>query len=210
MAPPKSGPPKGWLPAITYIVAPLYSRACTPDVINQLHTAPPLATAVQPPPAPSPLVRITKITDPLHPAHRQHGLFASQHLAPDTFVILYLGLVHTRTDADPASDYDLSLDRELGIGVDATRIGNEARFINDYRGVGPPGPNAEFRELWVDVGGSRLEKRMGVFVLSAGKSRKRSKGIAKGEEILVSYGKGFWSERRKEQENEHEASTARQ
>lgn len=200
MSPPKSGVPKGWPPAVTYLAAPVYSRACTADVIEQLHTAPPLTQPVRPPPAPSPLVRITKISSPSHPAHGQHGLFASQHLAPDTFIILYLGLTHTRADADPASDYDLSLDRDLGIGVDATRIGNEARFINDYRGVGPPGPNAEFRELWVDVGNDRLERRMGVFVLSAGKSGKRAKGIAKGEEILVSYGKGFWSERRREQE----------
>ncbi|OJD37114.1 set domain-containing protein [Diplodia corticola] len=210
MGPPKSVAPKGWPPAVTYIVAPLYSRACSPELINQLHTPPAQPTPLRPPPAPSPLVRVTQISDPSHPAHGQHGLFASRHLAPDTFVILYLGLVHTRTDADPASDYDLSLDRELGIGVDATRIGNEARFINDYRGVGPPGPNAEFRELWVDLGRGGLEKRMGVFVLSAGKSGKRAKGIAKGDEILVSYGKGFWSERRKEQEGESESSPATQ
>jgi len=35
-------------------------------------------------------------------------------------------------------------------------------------------------------------------VLSAGKRGKRSKGIAKGEEIVVSYGKGFWHHRREE------------
>lgn len=202
MGPLKSGLPKGWPQDIAYIGAPVYSKACAPDMIQQLHTPPPLAAAVRPPPAPSPLVRITKISSPSHPANGQHGLFAAQHLAPDSLIILYLGLFHSRPDADPASDYDLSLDRDLGIGVDATCMGNEARFINDYRGVGPPGPNAEFRELWVDLGRGRLERRMAVFVLSAGKSGKRAKGIAKGEEILVSYGKGFWSERRKEQEND--------
>lgn len=193
--------PKGWPPGVAYTVAPVYSKACTADSIKQLHTAPPLTEAIKPPPAPSPWVRITKISSSSHPAHGQHGLFATQHLPPDTFIILYLGLFHARADADPASDYDLSLDRELGIGVDATCMGNEARFINDYRGVGPPAPNAEFREVWVDAGRGRLERRMGVFVLSAGKSGKRAKGIAKGDEILVSYGKGFWSERRKEQED---------
>ncbi|KAF4301448.1 hypothetical protein GTA08_BOTSDO10789 [Botryosphaeria dothidea] len=200
MGPSKSGTPKGWPQSLAYIVAPVYSKACTADTIKQLHAAPEHAVAVKPPAAPSPLVRITKISNPSHPACGQHGLFASQHLSPDTLIILYLGLFHTRADADPASDYDLSLDRELGIGVDATCMGNEARFINDYRGVGPPGPNAEFREAWVDVGSGRLERRMGVFVLSVGKSGKRAKGIARGEEILVSYGKGFWTERRKELE----------
>ncbi|EKG17654.1 hypothetical protein MPH_05103 [Macrophomina phaseolina MS6] len=200
MGPARPALPKGWPQGVTYIIAPVYTKACTADLIEKLHAAPGLTVAVKPPPAPSPSVRITKISNPKHPAHGQHGLFASQHLAPGTLIILYLGLFHARADADPASDYDLSLDRELGIGVDATCMGNEARFINDYRGVGPPGPNAEFREVWVDVGKGRLERRMGVFVLSAGKSRKRAKGIAKGEEILVSYGKGFWSERSKEQE----------
>jgi hypothetical protein len=113
--------------------------------------------------------------------------------------MLYLGLAHTDAESDPASDYDLSLDREAadGASVDASMCGNEARFINDYRGV-RDGPNAEFRDVWVDVGSSMLEKRIGVFVLGEGKSGKRKKGIGKGMEICVSYGKGFWKEREKE------------
>jgi hypothetical protein len=95
---------------------------------------------------------------------------------------------------DETSDYDLSLDRESGIGVDASKMGNEARFMNDYRGVAA-GPNAEFRDVLVDVGFGIVEKRMGIFVLSTGKSGKRAKGIERGEEILVNYGKGFWAER---------------
>lgn len=73
-------------------------------------------------------------------------------------------------------------------------MGNEARFINDFRGIAPSA-NAEFRDVWVDVGKGYLEKRMALYVLTAGKSGKRAKGIGKGEEILVSYGKGFWAER---------------
>jgi hypothetical protein len=45
-----------------------------------------------------------------------------------------------------------------------------------------------------------VEKRVGVFVLSAGKSGKRAKGIGRGQEILVSYGKGFWTERQSMEE----------
>jgi len=119
---------------------------------------------------------------------------------PDSFIICYLGYVHSQEDTDLSSDYDLSIDRELNIGIDATHMGNEARFINDYRGIGPA-PNAEFRDIWIDVGQGVLEKRIGVYVLSAGKSGKRAKGITKGAEILVSYGKGFWHERQREHDD---------
>jgi hypothetical protein len=139
------------------------------------------------------------VVDTSHPAHGQHSLCTTQHLTPDTFILPYLGFVHDQTDTDESSDYDLSLDRELGIGVDATRMGNEARFINDYRGVSTA-PNAEFRDILFDVGNGMVEKRVGVFVLSAGKSGKRAKGIGRGQEILVSYGKGFWTERQSTEE----------
>jgi hypothetical protein len=39
---------------------------------------------------------------------------------------------------------------------------------------------------------------VGVWVLGGGKKRK-GVGIKKGEEILVSYGKGFWGERKTEE-----------
>ncbi|EXJ92196.1 hypothetical protein A1O3_00746 [Capronia epimyces CBS 606.96] len=109
---------------------------------------------------------------------------------------------HATSNYDPThatSNYDLSLDRDLGLAIDASRCGNEARFINDYRGIRAAGPNAEFRDCLVQVGPGpgRLEKRIGVFVLSPGKAGgPRAKGIAKGEEIVVSYGKGFWNARR--------------
>jgi hypothetical protein len=117
----------------------------------------------------------------------------------------YLGEIHAAVgrgehgehgeEKDPHadSDYDLSLDREMGIGIDADRKGNEARFINDYRGIAEK-PNAEFKELWDEKSG---ERGMGVWVLPEGRSGK-GKGIRKGEEILVSYGRGFWGARRAE------------
>lgn len=99
-------------------------------------------------------------------------------------------------DPHASSNYDLSLDREMGIGIDADKKGNEARFINDYRGVGER-PNAEFREIW-DVG--RKERGMGVWVLPEGRSGRGKGGVRKGEEILVSYGRGFWGARKDEEE----------
>lgn len=129
---------------------------------------------------------------PCHPALGQYGLFASDHLTPGRIVVEYLGYVHSRRDVDSLSDYDLSLDRDRGIGIDAARMGNEARFINDYRGV-RDSPNVEFVDLLV-----RGERRVGVRVLPVGKSGKGKKGIGKGEELLVNYGKGFWQSRSKE------------
>jgi hypothetical protein len=92
------------------------------------------------------------------------------------YSLYYMGEVHA--DDRPSSDYDLSLYRtqdNISIGIDASRIGNEARFINDYRGVRDK-PNASFEDD-----------------RSAGELRM-------GDEILVSYGKSWWRERQGEPE----------
>ncbi|KAJ4375251.1 hypothetical protein N0V83_002337 [Neocucurbitaria cava] len=199
MPPPRghSGLPKGWSENIIYLPAPSYSKKLSADKIKALvclKSDLPPGAQIFTPSSPSLNVKITPISDSAHPAFGQNGLFANQHLLPDAFVLPYIGYVHDQADTDATSDYDLSLDRETGIGVDATKMGNEARFINDFRGVSAA-PNAEFRDIYVDAGNGKVEKLVGVFVLSAGKSGKRAKGIARGQEILVSYGKGFWTER---------------
>ncbi|EKD15164.1 SET domain-containing protein [Drepanopeziza brunnea f. sp. 'multigermtubi' MB_m1] len=222
-------PPKNWPPGVRYLTTPVYSPTLTPSHLTALRTRPPqdakeaAAAAAAPanphPKGPCKLVRIAPVTTPSHPAHGQSGLFAARDLPPGTFLLAYLGEIHATPPpaggdergeaADPHadSDYDLSLDREMGIGIDAARSGTEARFINDYRGVADR-PNAEFREVW-DAG--RGERGMGVWVLPEGKSGKgkgkgkgkskgNGKGIRKGEEILVSYGRGFWGARREREE----------
>lgn len=74
--------------------------------------------------------------------------------------------------------------------------------VIDYRGVEDK-PNVEFKEVWmVGVGGQSQGMRgMGVFVLPEGKKGK-FKGIPKGNELLVSYGRGFWGERKGKEESE--------
>lgn len=193
----QAGVPKEWPGQTVYLRAPIYSTHLTRDKLEALvflkaNLSPTEKTYKLS--CPVTTVKIAAVSNTLHPAHGQHGLYASHHLPPDSFILPYLGYVHDQADVDGASDYDLSLDRELGIGVDASRMGNEARFINDYRGVATA-PNAEFRDIFVDIGNAKVEKRVGVFVLSAGKSGKRAKGIGRGQEVLVSYGKGFWTER---------------
>ncbi|KAF2631811.1 hypothetical protein BU25DRAFT_333108 [Macroventuria anomochaeta] len=190
--------PKEWPEGTTYLRAPSYSKKLTKDKLNTLLLSKAVLSPKEPilqTRGPYANVKIAVISNASHPAHGQHGLYATQHLPPDSFILPYLGFVHDQTELDETSDYDLSLDRELGIGVDASKMGNEARFMNDYRGIST-GPNAEFRDVLVDVGFGIVEKRMGVFVLSTGKSGKRAKGIGRGEEILINYGKGFWAERK--------------
>ncbi|KAK0103398.1 hypothetical protein ONS95_005424 [Cadophora gregata] len=212
-------PPKNWPTNLPYLTNPAYSPTLKPTHLTALRTRPQETKDLPPntPKGPSSLVKITSITTLTHPANGQSGLFATKDLKPGTFILQYIGEIHasplpnptTNPEGSPppspnpppidphaSSNYDLSLDRELGIGIDADRRGNEARFINDYRGVAERA-NAEFKEIWDPV---RKERGMGVWVLPEGRSGK-GKGVRKGEEILVSYGRGFWGARRGEGED---------
>lgn len=140
-----------------------------------------------------------KITDASHPAYGQHGLFTTRKIQPGQHILDYIGFIHTETESDPRSDYDIRfflapsfqsprspstpvLETEW-ISIDAANMGNEARFINDFRGIAER-PNVEFRDYVLDCGHGRFQRRMGVFCLT--------KPIAKSQELVVTYGKGFW------------------
>ncbi|KAF8758533.1 SET (Su(var)3-9, Enhancer-of-zeste, Trithorax) domain [Rhizoctonia solani] len=127
-------------------------------------------------------VTIKIIDNPNHPAFGQRGLFACGKIAANSFILPYIGEIHSDDRED--SDYDLSLHRacEISIGVDASRKGNEARFVNDFRGIQPK-PNATFRQ------GADCRGWLEMSIWSGPLS------IKKGEEILVSYGKGWWKAR---------------
>ncbi|TKA30420.1 hypothetical protein B0A50_02647 [Salinomyces thailandicus] len=200
--------PDNWPDDVEFIVDLTYSDKVTQDQRGGLcrttgdsATWPRLAADLVTPICPR--VKVTTIKNDKHPACGQRGLFAADHLIPDAFIIAYRGHVHTNSmsDCDPHTDYDLSLDRDLGLSVDAARSGNESRFANDYRGIAER-PNAEFRDCFIQVPcpkraeGVRWERRVGIFVLSAGKAGLRKKGIKAGEEIVVSYGKGYWEGRK--------------
>ncbi|KAK4497703.1 hypothetical protein PRZ48_010356 [Zasmidium cellare] len=217
--PPPTIPPPNWPPEITYLTDQIYTPAVSLELRSKLSRSPSdniswIKLASDLIITPCPLVSITTITDEKHPACGQRGLFAAQHLIPDSFICLYMGEVHCNSlsDTDPNSDYDLNrietktdfnpcLDSEIGLSVDASKAGNESRCTNDYRGVAER-PNAEFRDCFIQVpslkraDGLRWERRVGIFVLSAGKAGKRKAGIKAGEEILVSYGKAFWEGRK--------------
>jgi len=93
------------------------------------------------------------------------------------------GEVHC--DDRPNSDYDLSLCRlpeGVSVGVDASTMGNQARFVNDFRGIGIK-PNA----LFIDTRTASGEIRISIW--------SSDRDIKKGQEILVSYGKIWWRSR---------------
>ncbi|KAI4862524.1 hypothetical protein F4820DRAFT_430399 [Hypoxylon rubiginosum] len=205
----KDALPKNWPAGIPYLSGPSYAPHITKSQYQVAKTKTlDLVTEIPRdfPRGPSSLVRIVPIRDPSHPADGQAGLFATKHLSPGSLILPYYGLAHSSVPphslAHEQSDYDLWLDRDAGLAVDAEKAGNEARFVNDFRGVATR-PNCEFRECW-DL--RRGERCMAVFVLPAGKNgiKKAVVGIGKGEELLVSYGKGFWGKRRHEGEGEGE------
>ena len=170
--------PKGWPADVVHISASIYHSSVPKEILSQLQGSKPSKNIL-----PCSLVRIRRINEIAHPAKGQSGLFATKKIPPNTFILFYLGEVHA--DAREASDYDLSLFRTqegTSIGVDAQKMGNEARFINDYRGVTVK-PNAIFKEVRTEVG----ELRIGIWSATT--------EIKKGEEVLVSYGKGWWKAR---------------
>lgn len=191
--------PKNWPDLLPYLTSPLHGKDLTTAHLVALRTiAPPPEPRIlaQDSPTPSPLVRIQRIpSGSTHPASGQHGLFATRDLKPGTFILVYLGRTHPGAAAAEESDYDIWLDRDADLAVDAAKEGNEARFVNDYRGVRERA-NAEFRRVWCERWG---EACVGVWVLPDGKKRK-GEGIRRGEEIVVSYGKGFWEARREAEE----------
>ncbi|WVQ82151.1 hypothetical protein IAT38_004279 [Cryptococcus sp. DSM 104549] len=205
--PPRQGhdapPPPHWPESITFLTKPRLSPTFPSSLIPLVSTT----STFTPHPVKHPTtVHIKKIAEESHPANGQFGLFAKQKIKENELVIPYLGVVHATLapedgsaptpDEHSESDYDLSLLRlsssdprnpfpgsHISIGVDAARSGNAGRFVNDFRGVKPSGPNAEFR-----VGrGEGGEMRMEIWSLKG--------GVGKGDEVVVSYGKGWWGAR---------------
>lgn len=127
-------------------------------------------------------VRWQLIGDDNHPAKGEHGLFAARRLEKGEHIVDYLGLVSLRGNESQTSDYSASFGEENELALDAEKMGNEARMINDFRNTGKRA-NAVF-DQYRDAAG---DQKLGVFV--------GAHPINKGEEILVSYGKGFWANR---------------
>jgi hypothetical protein len=122
------------------------------------------------------------VDDPNHPAFGENGLFAARRLSPGEHVVDYLGYVCLSGNEDPKSDYSATFGDAAELALDAAKVGNEARMCNDFRNTGKRA-NAVFDQYRDSAG----DQKLAIFV--------DSKPISKGEEILVSYGKGFWRDR---------------
>lgn len=170
-----------------------------------------------------------------HPAQGQYGLFARCDLEPDTLLLPYLGKAHLSTpaDQDDESEYDASISVVLQAtssnlasvggeksdtvrcGIDATHCGNEARFVNDYRGI-LKRPNVFFKDVErafpkklakakdaavaADSGDKEeieveLPKKIKTLCIFTG-----AHPIKAGTELCVSYGKGWWAARNGQEE----------
>jgi len=176
--------PSHWPPQITYISTCLYHSSVSAGM--QQFIQGPAASGSTHGRASETLRRmvvIRPITNTAHPAYGQYGLFAGRKIPRRTHILDYTGEVHA--DDRPESDYDISLYRSqdgTAIGIDASNMGNEGRFINDYRGIGQ-----KANAIFIDSRSSTGE--LGMSIWSA------EDEIKKGEEILVSYGKSWWRAR---------------
>ena len=128
-------------------------------------------------------VEVRKIDDESHPAHGERGLFAAVALPCGARVLDYVGCVSLGEHEDRSSDYVSEFGEDGELCLDARRVGNEARFVNDFRNTGRR-QNVEFRLRRASDG----ELRQGVYVCARN-------GIAAGEELLISYGKSYWRAR---------------
>jgi SET domain-containing protein len=125
------------------------------------------------------LYSVKRIMDPSHPAFKQYGLFAKKKIPKSAWIIDYFGYV--TLEYSKTSDYVLKYIDDLSI--DAEKMGNEARMVNDFRGIRER-PNCQFL-LYKDLQTNSF--KMGVFALN--------NEIKKGEELCVTYGKSFWKAR---------------
>jgi hypothetical protein len=175
--------PTCWPVNVQYLDRYAYHSSIAPQIRLYLHGSSRSSTSIQ---NNRSLIQIRRISDKSHPASGQCGLFAAKKIPPNTHILDYFGEIHC--EDRPNSDYDLSLYRSqdgTNVGIDASTMGNEARFINDYRGVRDK-PNA----LFVNGRTTSGELRMSIWSGAA--------PIKKGGEILVSYGKGWWRARQSE------------
>jgi hypothetical protein len=132
-------------------------------------------------------IRAVPASHPCHSAGNGRGLFARRELPPRTYLFDYLGALvdddtlsaETAARGGRESDYVLHIHGDLN--VDAYLQGNEARFINDYRGIAAR-PNVCF-DTYLDPYSGML--RAGVYTVG--------KAVAAGAELLTSYGfANYW------------------
>ena len=119
-----------------------------------------------------------RIDDPRHPCHGAFGLFAKRAWQPFEVVGEYVGRVRP---PDVEGHYVLALESDVphleSLSIDAASMGNELRFVNDFRGVGHE-PNVTFQSCTI------ASRPAQVLVVT--------KPVPTGGEFLTDYGVDYW------------------
>lgn len=113
------------------------------------------------------------ITDRNHPLRGQAGLFATTNIPAETIVCGYGG------EVTPPVKSVYAAHLSAGLVVDATAVGSEGRFANDSSGI------ADAPNCCLGVFDCPMTGRTLVCVRTV-------VPIKRGEELLVSYGDGYW------------------
>ena len=124
------------------------------------------------------------INHPAFVARGSKGLFADVSFAADDYIGSYGGKIiyfkdDLEEDVSSWNPYQLTPDPNGNYYIDGLEIGNELRYCNDPKGTDRE-PNARFYQSDVTIGD--------FFVCDVHAIR----DIAPGEEILISYGDGYW------------------
>ncbi len=132
-------------------------------------------------------VVVADITIRNHPAYnrgRSKQLNARAPIKKGEFIGYYAGEIHYHPeDEDEISywgAYQLDPSPDCVYYVDAETIGNELRYMNDPRGLGNIQPNVKFFTAWRKFKGFDIVEVQAI------------RDIKAGEEILISYGPGYW------------------
>jgi len=122
-------------------------------------------------------VEIRIINNVHHPANGQRGVFATANIGHPTTLGEYSGERYT-VDSERGGGKYAALITIIGnqaLIIDATRYGNEHRFINDYRGIA----NAPNVRMVADIPNSIIEIETLV-------------PLNQDDELLLDYGRDYW------------------
>jgi len=125
------------------------------------------------------LIEVQKVTDPNHPEHGKFGVFAKVALDKNKVLGEYTGAIQL-TDTKKTSGFaSILFDNYVhSVDVDAEKIGNEFRFLNDYRGTSISRPN-------VTLSATVFNGEWHIAVLT-------TRIIPRGTELVVDYGPTYW------------------
>jgi len=74
------------------------------------------------------------------------GLFSKRLISKDTIIGEFSGNVQQQSNSSSKNTVVLFSENDVTIEIDATRAGNETRFINDFRGKDVE-PNVKYQQI---------------------------------------------------------------